>query len=389
MMMIAIPSRCWRLVEQRQDLRLDGDVERRRRLVGDQQLRLVGERHRDHHALAHAAGELVRDTGRRAARGSGIPTSVEQLDRAVARGGLRDALRWARIASASWIADLVERMQRRQRVLEDHRDVVAADRAQLAIRAARTRSRPSNMIRPRRWRPVLRVSPIVVSDETVLPEPDSPTIPSVCPVPTSYEIPSTACTTPSSVVNSTRRSAPRAARRWALTSTALADRERVGDVDDQVGDDDEERAEQHGALDHRQVAVEDRVVGEPPDAGDVEHGLGQDRAAEQHADVEAEHGDDRRDRRAHPVAQDHRAARAGPSPARCGCSPRTSSRSGSRAAAARRSPRRSRPAPSRAGSAMRTIAPGWRSARVAARAGEDRETPMSLANRNRLTSPSQ
>ena len=69
-------------------------------------------------------------------------------------------------------------------------------------------------------------------------------------------------------------------------------------------EDDEERAEQHGALDHRQVALLDRVVGEPADAGDVEDGLGEDRAAEQDADVEPEDRDDRRDRAAHAVAQD-------------------------------------------------------------------------------------
>ena len=37
--------------------------------------RIVGDRHRDHRALAHAARELVRDTGRRAARRRGRPTS--------------------------------------------------------------------------------------------------------------------------------------------------------------------------------------------------------------------------------------------------------------------------------------------------------------------------
>ena len=42
-----------------QDLGLDGHVERRGRLVGDQQLRIVGHGHGDHGALAHAAGELV------------------------------------------------------------------------------------------------------------------------------------------------------------------------------------------------------------------------------------------------------------------------------------------------------------------------------------------
>ena len=48
------------LPQQLQDLRLGGDVQRRRRLVGDQQLRPAGQRHRDHRALPHAAGQLER-----------------------------------------------------------------------------------------------------------------------------------------------------------------------------------------------------------------------------------------------------------------------------------------------------------------------------------------
>ena len=51
------------LGEQLEDLALDGHVERGRRLVGDQQLGLAGERHRDHHALLLAARELVRIRG--------------------------------------------------------------------------------------------------------------------------------------------------------------------------------------------------------------------------------------------------------------------------------------------------------------------------------------
>ena len=47
-------------LDQREDLRLDGDVERGGRLVGDQQPRPADQRHRDHHALAHPAGELER-----------------------------------------------------------------------------------------------------------------------------------------------------------------------------------------------------------------------------------------------------------------------------------------------------------------------------------------
>ncbi len=46
--------------EHVEHLRLHGDVERRRRLVGEQQLRAGRERDRDAHALAQAAGELVR-----------------------------------------------------------------------------------------------------------------------------------------------------------------------------------------------------------------------------------------------------------------------------------------------------------------------------------------
>ena len=48
------------LPEELEDLGLDRDVERRRRLVGDQQLRVARQRHRDHDALAHAARHLVR-----------------------------------------------------------------------------------------------------------------------------------------------------------------------------------------------------------------------------------------------------------------------------------------------------------------------------------------
>ena len=48
------------LADEREDLRLRGHVERGRRLVGDQHARLERERHRDHGALALAAGELVR-----------------------------------------------------------------------------------------------------------------------------------------------------------------------------------------------------------------------------------------------------------------------------------------------------------------------------------------
>jgi hypothetical protein len=48
------------VVDQVQDLGLHRDVERGSRLVGDHHVGTVGERHRDHHPLPLAAGQLVR-----------------------------------------------------------------------------------------------------------------------------------------------------------------------------------------------------------------------------------------------------------------------------------------------------------------------------------------
>ena len=58
---IAEPGLLGQAAQQLEDLGLDRDVEGRRRLVGDHQLGLERERHGDHHALAHPAGELVRE----------------------------------------------------------------------------------------------------------------------------------------------------------------------------------------------------------------------------------------------------------------------------------------------------------------------------------------
>ena len=43
------------LAQEIEDLRLNRHVERGRRLVGDHELRLAGQRHRDHRALPHPA----------------------------------------------------------------------------------------------------------------------------------------------------------------------------------------------------------------------------------------------------------------------------------------------------------------------------------------------
>ncbi len=68
------------LAEDFEDLGLDRDVEGGGRLVGDQQLRVAGEGHRDHHALLLAAGHLMR-VGVDALLGLGDADFAEQVDR--------------------------------------------------------------------------------------------------------------------------------------------------------------------------------------------------------------------------------------------------------------------------------------------------------------------
>ena len=118
-------------VEQVEDLRLDRHVQRGRRLVRDEQLRRAGQRHRDHHALAQAAGELVR-VGGEPLGGTRHADELEHL------AGLDQRLLARHVAvQPDGLGDLLphrpRRVQRRQRILEDHRDVVAAHLLHLAL----------------------------------------------------------------------------------------------------------------------------------------------------------------------------------------------------------------------------------------------------------------
>jgi hypothetical protein len=76
--------------QQPQDLRLDGDVERGGRLVGDEEFRVAHQRHGDHHALAQPAGELVRILPEPQAR-RGDADAAQQLGGAVHGLGARRA----------------------------------------------------------------------------------------------------------------------------------------------------------------------------------------------------------------------------------------------------------------------------------------------------------
>ena len=119
------------VVEQVEHGGLHGHVERRRRLVGDQQLRVAGERDRDHHALPHAAREAVRVV-LEPLRGTWDPHLLHQLDRLLVRLLLRHV-----VVAPDRLGDLrpdrQRRIERRHRVLEDHRDLAAADVLELTL----------------------------------------------------------------------------------------------------------------------------------------------------------------------------------------------------------------------------------------------------------------
>ena len=135
---IAMPSSRLQIAQQRQDLRLDGDVERGRRLVGDQQVGLVGERHGDHHALALAAGELVRIGAEALARRpAGRPGPAAPGARARAWPGVmpRCSMQHSRRSAAR----CVQRIERGHRLLEDH-----ADPGRRAPRGASRSAAPSS-----------------------------------------------------------------------------------------------------------------------------------------------------------------------------------------------------------------------------------------------------
>ena len=122
---------------------LDRHVQGGGRLIGDQQLRLAGERHGDHDALRHAAGQFVREGLELSSLGSGMPTSLSSSDGARPGGLLLIPGGFAAPRPAGRRRDRVER---RGRLLEDHADAVAAIGHLLAD--SLSRSRPSNRISP-------------------------------------------------------------------------------------------------------------------------------------------------------------------------------------------------------------------------------------------------
>ena len=129
------------LLEQLEDLRLGGDVERGGGLIGDDQRRLQRQRHGDHHALALAAGQLVRVAGQNAL-GLRQAHVAEHLDHALAAfGGAQPGVHLDDLVGLA--ADGHQRVQRHHRLLEDHGDAAAAHGADVLGRQARADRWPS------------------------------------------------------------------------------------------------------------------------------------------------------------------------------------------------------------------------------------------------------
>ena len=117
------------VADQVEDLRLHRHVERRRGLVGDQQVRVARQRHGDHRALSHAAGVLVR-VGVHAAVRLRDADPVEHLDGVGSRLLVRHVV-VDLVGLDDLVAHRVVRVHRGQRVLEDHRHPLAAHPAHL------------------------------------------------------------------------------------------------------------------------------------------------------------------------------------------------------------------------------------------------------------------
>ena len=169
MRMIAGPVSARRSPHEFEDLRLDGHVQRGGRLVSNQEPRIAGERHRDHHALAHAAGELVRIVARAALR-RGDAYLAQHFDRLVAPS-FGEIFRW-RAAPRRPGRLRKGGIQRGHRLLKDHRELVAAQVAHAPL-GALSRSSPSNSTSPSAMRPGgCGTSPMIESAVTLLPQPD-------------------------------------------------------------------------------------------------------------------------------------------------------------------------------------------------------------------------
>ncbi|MCY1296085.1 hypothetical protein D9M70_454550 [compost metagenome] len=121
-------------LEQIKDLRLDRHVERRRRFICDQEIRVVGKRHGDHHALTLATRKFMRIAVDAAPRFRDAH-ELKQFKHARPRLFERAApMVHDRLGDLA--ADGIERIERGHRLLEDHCDLRTAHLVQRLWRQA-------------------------------------------------------------------------------------------------------------------------------------------------------------------------------------------------------------------------------------------------------------
>ena len=165
------------VVHDRQHLHLHRDVERRGRLVGDQQIGAGDQHHRDHDALAHAAGDLVR-IGVVDALRIADPHGLQHLERAARAPRARTRPRGPASASAIWpptgitgfsenFGSCMTMAIRPPRICRIARSAGGQEVDALERERAAPSTSPGGGTRRRMARPVID-----------LPEPDSPTMPS-------------------------------------------------------------------------------------------------------------------------------------------------------------------------------------------------------------------
>ena len=159
--------------QQVEDLRLDRDVERRDRLVGDDQLRLERERARDADALALAAGELVRIAAR--PRPASSPTRRAARPPAPARSARRRC-RGSTSGSAMMRADVSADRARHRGPGRRSACRAGAARSAAAPSAAQVLAVEADASARR-----ARSAAAAAAPRVDLPQPDSPTMPSVSP----------------------------------------------------------------------------------------------------------------------------------------------------------------------------------------------------------------
>ena len=119
------------ITQELQILCLDREIEARRGLVGDEHPGLARDRDRPDDALTHPAGQLVGILAHAPLRrrdANGLQELGRALPRVAAAGAFVHPDRLGDL-----IADGEERVQRRHRVLQDHRDPLAADSSHLRL----------------------------------------------------------------------------------------------------------------------------------------------------------------------------------------------------------------------------------------------------------------